>query len=54
MQFVQREIGGLAAEGDTAPVHLEYSIVQIPLRVSELAVYWPCSGDVGDIASPFL
>ena len=54
MQFVQRKIGGLPAERDTAPVHREYSIVQIPLRVSELAVYWPCSGDVGDITSPFL
>jgi hypothetical protein len=54
MQFVQRKIGSLAAEGNAAPVYLEYSIVQISLRISKLAVYRPCSGDIGDIGPPFL
>ena len=54
VQFVQRKIRALAAEGETSPMHMEDGIVQISLRIREFAVDWECSCDVGDIASKFL
>lgn len=54
MKFVQRKFGSLAAQSETAPVHFEHSIVQIPLGIRELAIDRPCSSNVRNIASPFL
>lgn len=35
-------------------MHVQHGVVKIPLRIRELAIDWPRSRDIRDIASPFL
>lgn len=53
MELVQRELGALAAQGQTSPMHVEDGVVQIPLGVREFAVHWPGASDIRDVASVF-
>lgn len=54
MQFVQGEVGSLAAQRQTTAVHIENSIIQVPLGIGELAIDWPSSSDIGNVSSPLL
>lgn len=54
MQFVKGKFRAFAAERKTCPMHIEDSVVQIPLRICEFAVDWPSSCDIGDVATKLL
>lgn len=54
MKLVESKFRALATERKTGAVHVQNGIVQVPLGICELAVGWPSSCNIGDVASELL